>query len=76
MSTTQHTGQLSVQKDTLFGTGMQENEDSVQKDTLFGTGIGEWHSRGSGRDRSRMGNDLIDIGRGDYRKTTPQERGL
>lgn len=51
MSTTQHTGQLSVQKDTLFDTGMQENEDSVQKDTLFGTGIGEWHSRGSGRER-------------------------
>jgi len=29
----------------------------------------------AGKD-SRMGNDLIDIGRGDYRKTTPQERGL
>ena len=41
MSTTQHTGQLSVQKDTFFGTGMQGNEDSVQKDTLFGTGMQE-----------------------------------
>ena len=40
MSTTQYTGQLSVQKDTLFGTGMQESEDSVQKDTFLGTGIG------------------------------------
>ena len=51
MRTKHHQVQLSVQKDTLFGTGMQENEDSVQKDTLFGTGIGEWHSRGSGRER-------------------------
>ena len=34
MSTTQHAGQLSVQEDTLFGTG-----------------IGEWHSRGSARER-------------------------
>ena len=40
MCTKLHTGQILVQKDTLFGTGMQGNEDSVQKDTLFGTGMG------------------------------------
>ena len=46
MRTKHHQVQLLVQKDTFFGTGMQENEDSVQKDTFLGTGIGEWYSGG------------------------------
>ena len=67
----------------IFGAGNASNEHHTAYGATFGAERHFfWHQnwkvvlRGMAGKDSRMGNDLIDIGRGDYRKTAPQERGL